>query len=120
LKIYVVAWRLISADLLQIKSPGNTTGSIYSLQKEETLRRVALCSPSLIHRLISLFSSRGNQGRRRTAEERERREPEGPGCLCYGMETRESLLLLVLGLRDMLGRKVLSKLSVRGAAAARA
>ena len=51
---------------------------------------------------------------------RERREPEGPGCLCYGMETRESLLLLVLGLRDMLGRKVLSKLSVRGAAAARA
>ena len=71
LKIYVVAWRLISADLLQIKSPGNTTGSIYSLQKEETLRRVALCSPSLIRRLISLFNSRGNQGRRRTAEERE-------------------------------------------------
>jgi len=120
LKIYVVAWRLISADFLQIKSPGNTTGSIYSLQKEETLRRVALCSPSLIRRLISLFNSRGNQGRRRTAEERERREPEGPGCLCYGMETGESLLLLVLGPRDMLGRKVLSKLSVRGAAAARA
>ena len=70
MKIYVVAWRLISADLLQIKSPGNTTGSIYSLQKEETLRRVALCSPSLIRRLISLFNSRGNQGRRRTAEER--------------------------------------------------
>merc|ERR1712188_153435 len=65
---------------------------------------------------LSHVETKDAGGRRK----RERREPEGPGCLCYGMETRESLLLLVLGLRDMLGRKVLSKLSLRGAAAARA